>query len=144
MRVVLDVNVHVSALLSSDGAPARILREWQAAQFELLVSEQLLAELGQTLQYPKLRKRIAADDTVAYVAMLGRTATLCTDRAPDPRFRSEDPADDYLIGLAASGRALPVSGDAHVLALQDRLVPVYAPRAFLELLTSGRPPDQRL
>ena len=134
MRVVLDVNVHVSALLSRDGAPARILRAWQAAHFELLVSEQLLTELGRTLDYPKLRRRIAADDAVAYVEMLRRTATLCSDQAPDPRYRSEDPADDYLIGLAAAERALLVSGDAHVLALEDRLVPVYAPRAFLDLL----------
>ena len=134
MRVVLDVNGHVSALLSREGAPARIHRAWQEAQFELLVSEQLLTELGRTLAYPKLRQRIAPDDAATYVAMMRRTATLCTDQAPDPRYRSADPADDYLIGLAASERALLVSGDAHVLALEDRLVPVYTPRAFLDLL----------
>ncbi|MBJ7331919.1 MAG: putative toxin-antitoxin system toxin component, PIN family [Solirubrobacteraceae bacterium] len=140
MRAVLDVNVHVSALLSRGGAPAALLRLWLEGRFELLVSPLLLHELTRTLTYPKLRKRIAADQATDYVHLLARSATTCTDAPAEARFRSEDPADDYLIGLAASERALLVSGDAHLLALEAQLVPVYPPRAFLELLdvSAGR------
>lgn len=134
MRAVLDVNVHVSALLSRGGAPADILRAWRASRFELIVSDLLLEELRRTLAYAKLRARIPADDAQAYAVLLARTATLADDGPIDARFRSEDPADDYLIALAAAERALLVSGDAHVLALEERLLPVHTPLAFLELL----------
>lgn len=139
MRAVLDVNVHVSALLSRGGAPAVILRRWLEGRFELLVSPMLLDELTRTLDYPKLRKRIDPDQAAAYAHVLAGSATSCADAAVDLRFRSEDPADDYVIALAASERALLVSGDAHVLALEAQLVPVYTPRAFLDFLEDNAP-----
>lgn len=134
MRAVLDVNVHVSALLSATGAPAGILRAWRASRFELIVSGLLLEELARTLAYPKVRKRVPADDAAAYVALLERTATVGENATVPVQFRSADPGDDYLVALAATQRALLVSGDAHVLALEERLLPVYTPRAFLDLL----------
>jgi predicted nucleic acid-binding protein len=51
---------------------------------------------------------------------------------PPPR-ASQDPGDDYLLGLAAHERAALVSGDRHLLGLADKL-PIYAPAAFLSLL----------
>ncbi|MGK2936742.1 MAG: putative toxin-antitoxin system toxin component, PIN family [Solirubrobacteraceae bacterium] len=139
MRAVLDVNVHVSALLSRGGAPATILRRWLEGRFELLVSPLLLDELARTLDYPKLRKRIDANQATAYVQVLASSATSCADAAVDLRFRSEDAADDYLIAIAASERALLVSGDAHLLTLEAQLVPVYTPRVFLDLLEANAP-----
>ncbi len=47
--------------------------------------------------------------------------------------RSEDPGDGYLLALAARERAPLVTGDAHLLALADR-VPVFSPREFLDKL----------
>lgn len=116
-----------------------ILRRWLEGRFELLVSPMLLDELARTLDYPKLRKRIDADQAAAYVHVLASSATSCADTAVDLRFRSEDPADDYLIAIAAAERALLVSGDAHVLALEAQLVPVYTARGFLDLLEANAP-----
>jgi len=53
-----------------------------------------------------------------------------------PRAVPEDPDDDCLVALAAAAGAVLVSGDAHLLARADRL-PVYSPRAFLELLAAA-------
>lgn len=139
MRAVLDVNVHVSALLSQRGAPAGILRAWRDSRFELIVSGLVLDELARALAYPKVRRRVSADDAAAYVSLLERTATIGVDAPGGTRFRSADPDDDYLIALAARERALLVSGDAHVLALEEQLLPVYTPRAFLDLLERQRP-----
>jgi len=50
-----------------------------------------------------------------------------------PPLHSDDPGDDYLLALAARERTPLVSGDAHVLALSDKL-PISSPRAFLEQL----------
>lgn len=132
MRAVLDPNSLVSALLLRTGAPGRIVAKWRAGEFELVVSELLLAELERALAYPKLRKRIAADDAAAFVDLLRTTADIAVDR-PETRWESPDPGDDYLLSLAEGEPAMLVSGDAHLLGLAAQL-PIRSPRAFLEML----------
>ena len=58
MRVLLDVNVLVSGLLARPGAPALLLGKWLEGEFELVVTEHLLAELEATLARPKLRRHV--------------------------------------------------------------------------------------
>jgi putative PIN family toxin of toxin-antitoxin system len=135
MRVVLDANVLISAMLSRAGAPARILTAWIDGQFELIVSPQLVAELERALGYPKLRRRIPADDGERFVAWLTATAVMAADPDHPPLVRSRDPDDDYLIALAADQRAHLVSGDDHLLGLTGDL-PINSPSGFLALLRS--------
>lgn len=137
MRAVLDPNILISALLSRSGAPAQIVARWLAGEFELIVSELLLAEIERALAYPKLRARIAPVDAAELVALLRNAAVLAPDRPDTPR-RSPDPDDDYLLALAESEQALLVSGDQHLLGLVDRL-PIRTPRAFLEMLEAHLP-----
>ena len=135
MRAVLDPNILIAALLSRSGAPAQIISRWLGGAFELVVSEQLLDELERALAYPKLRRRIPTEDAAEFVSLLRLAAIV----APDPEagsHRSGDPGDDYLLALAARERTPLVSGDAHVLALSDRL-PIWSPRAFLQQLERG-------
>lgn len=126
MRVVLDTNVLVSALLSRTGAPARLLELWFAGEIEVVVSPALLRELEQTLELPKLRSRVTQAQAQAFLALLGRAAELVEDPAIDPPVRAADPDDDYLVALAAAEHAVLVSGDVHLLDLADR-APVMSP-----------------
>ena len=132
MRAVLDANVLISAALSPRGTPGRLLNRWRAGEFELIVSERLLAELWDALQYRKLRDRVPAEDAREFVSRLRALATAAPDPPDAPR-RSEDPADDYLLALAEAERAVLVSGDRHLLDLADTL-PVRSPRNFLDSL----------
>ncbi|MEX2546853.1 MAG: putative toxin-antitoxin system toxin component, PIN family [Chloroflexota bacterium] len=134
MRAVLDVNVLVSALIAPAGTPARLLLDWQDGRFELIVSPLLLAELERALSYPKLQRLVPAADAGAFVAWLGRSATVANDPDDPPPLRSADPGDDYLIVLASHQDAVLVSGDRHLLELAAAL-PILAPAAFLKLLT---------
>lgn len=138
MRAVLDVNVIISAMLSRSGPPAMVLRAWQDGAFELLVSPLLLTELERALAYPKLRRRISADEASAVVDWLRRAATLAADPNMPPSIPSSDPGDDYLIALAAAERALLVSGDAHLLSMAGT-APIHSPASFLSML-QGREP----
>jgi putative PIN family toxin of toxin-antitoxin system len=130
-RAVLDPNVLISALLSPSGSPAALIARWLAGEFELVVSDQLLAELRRALTYPKLRSRITDYEATAFVEILGRTATSVEDPATSTR-RSRDPGDDYLLALAEASAAVLVTGDQDLLALTG--VPVFSPAAFLETL----------
>lgn len=98
-----------------------------------MVSPQLLEELKRVLAYPKLRRHIPADEAERVIEWLGRVATVAPDPKSPPPVRSIDPADDYLVALAATERALLVSGDDHLLVLRDR-PPVHTPASFLALL----------
>jgi uncharacterized protein len=132
VRVVLDPNVLIAALLSRSGAPAQILLRWFAGEFELVISERLIVELERALAYPKLAKRISADEAEAYVTLLGEKTRLAAD-PPEPVRRSADPGDDYLLALAEVERAVLVSDDQHLLALAGEL-PIQDARTFLDML----------
>ena len=132
MRAVLDPNVLVAALLSRSGTPAQIISRWLGGEFELVVSETLLAELERALAYPKLRNRVSADEAGTFVTLLRHGALLASD-SKEPASRSADPGDDYLLALAEQERAVLVSGDQHLLALADEL-PIQTARAFLDNL----------
>ncbi|HSP08187.1 MAG TPA: putative toxin-antitoxin system toxin component, PIN family [Candidatus Dormibacteraeota bacterium] len=133
MRVVLDVNVLVSALLSRVGAPGRLVALWLEGAFELVVSEHLLAELAQTLQYPKLRDRILDQDAAEFIQLIRVTASVVEDE-PDPPGVSADRGDDYLIALARTSSSVLVSGDRHLLALAPAL-PIHDPAALVTMLS---------
>ncbi len=136
MRAVLDANVLLSALLSRSGPPAQIVARWLAGELELVASELLLTELERALGYDKIRARISAPDAAAYMTLVRERALLASD-SPSPARRSPDPGDDYLLALAEAQGAVVVTGDQHLLQLDDRF-PIHTPRMFLDELERRR------
>ncbi len=137
MRAVLDANVLISAVLSSCGPSAELLRSSRNGAFELIVSELLLTELQRAFTYPKLRKRVPAAKADAFVHWLREHATLADDPTETPPISSTDPDDDYLLALAIGRRAFLVTGDQHLLGLRGEL-PIHPPAQFLRQLAQSR------
>jgi len=134
VRVVLDPNVLISALISPQGPAAEILAAWVVERFEIVVSEKLLAELDDVLARPKFRRWVAESDSLQFVAVLAQSATVVGD-PPAPAGLSPDPDDDYLIALAeTAGADCLVSGDRHLTELVDPSPPILTPREFLDTL----------
>jgi uncharacterized protein len=136
VRAVLDPNVVISGVLSSRGAPADVLRALAAGEFELVASQALLDELERALAYPKLRRRVSEPEAAELVRWAAGSATIVGDPDADPPVHSRDQDDDYLIALASAHRAALVSGDKHLLALEGE-IPVFSPRAFVDLLAQA-------
>jgi uncharacterized protein len=132
VRAVFDPNVLISALLASRGVAARLLRRWLAGEFELVVSEQLLVELYRALAYPKLRRRISAEEAALFIELLREAAIVAEDPPVAPRL-SRDPGDDYLVALARSNAAILVSGDHDLLEVKGAAVET--PRSFISKLS---------
>ncbi len=133
-RVVLDVNVYVSALLAPAGAPARILELWADGRFDVLVSPLLLAELERVLRRPKFRRSIPAVQVDALLSALDEEGIEVVD-ADMPPAATPDPGDDYLVAVARSADAdFIVSGDTHLTGLREPIPPVLAPRDFLDTI----------
>lgn len=74
---------------------------------------------------------------VEFVELLRQQAELREDPTAVPKLRSADPGDDFLIALAKEAQAFIISGDRHLLDLEEAL-PVYRPAAFLAMI-SGDP-----
>jgi len=129
VRAVVDVNVLISGVLSAKGSSAEILRASRDGQFELVVSELLLAELKRTLAYPTLRKRIPPEKGAAFANWVRDHGSLAEDPKSRPPVGSRDPDDDYLLALAINHRAYLVTGDKDLLVLSGDL-PILTPAQF--------------
>lgn len=118
MRVVLDTNIFLSALLSERGPPAAIVDAWRAGRFELVSSLDQISEFKRAARYPKLRPYLPRG-AVGLVVNGLRTAEVLLKRVP-AEGTAPDPGDDYLIAMAiASGAHFLVSGDRDVLSMRS-------------------------
>jgi uncharacterized protein len=117
MRVVLDTNVLVSALLMDASLPAQLLTQWRQGRFTLLTATPQLDELTRVTRYPKLRARLKPALAGRLVNDLREIAVLVEPLPPVEV--SPDPYDDYLLSIASGGAAdYLVTGDKpHLLAL---------------------------
>lgn len=135
MRAVLDANVLLSAALKPDGPPAQILRHILDGGLELVVCDQLLAEIERTLVLPRIDARLPPGRAPDVLALIRSEATVAATPA-DPPARSRDPEDDYLLALAESTRSILVTGDADLLELASEY-PVWTVARILEALDAA-------
>lgn len=132
MKVVLDTNVLVSALLKRDSMPGRLLQAVWDGNLDLVLSEPLLTELREALNYPKIRKRLAASaiDIEQFFELLP-FFTVQVDLTGVEVPRPRDAADEMVLATFVAGKAeWLVSGDEDLLVLADQF-PILSPAAFV-------------
>ena len=136
MRVVLDTNILVSALLIQLGNAAAIYRAWQEGYFTLLICAEQLDELRATLHKPAIAARIKPYKAGRLVNELKELAE--TIGALPRVERSPDPTDDFLLALSEAGNAdYLVTGDkSGLLALErHKATRIVSARDFAALFT---------
>ncbi len=98
------------------------------------MSPMLASELRRALAYPKPRRQIDEADAVAVLGWLEAAAVMVDDPTEYPlSIRSRDPADDYLLALAAAADAVLVTGDDDLLELGES-APIHTPHSFVASL----------
>ena len=136
MRVVLDTNIFVSATLIKDGNEDRILRAWQRGEFELVLSQDILKEIGRALLYEKLRRFrwMTEEEITLLLQLLAEESVLVFGKVVARA--SRDPDDDKFLAAAVEGGAkYVVTGDKNLLDLKHyRSVEVISPAAFLKIV----------
>jgi uncharacterized protein len=98
MRVVLDTNILVSALMIQTGNPAAIYRAWQEGRFTLLTCAEHLDELRATRRKPAIAVRIKPYKAGSLVNEMKKLAE-SVDELPHVRRSalSEAGGADYLV-----------------------------------------------
>lgn len=127
MRVVLDTNVLVSALVFRRGPLTWLRDSWVASQIVPLTSVETVAEFRQVLSYPKFGLTDAERQAVLdrYLPWCETVSIIKHLEVPECR----DPGDRQFLELAMAGSAdVIVTGDADLLALSPLFtVPIITP-----------------
>ena len=130
MRVVLDTNVVVSALLL-DGSVSRYAFDRAFERGRVLLSLPVLTELYEVLARPKFGKYVAEQDVRLFLSAYVQKVEWI--EISESIHACRDPKDDKILELAASGHASHIiSGDNDLISLNPfRGIVVTPPAAFL-------------
>ena len=135
MRIVLDSNILVSALISGNGYPGQVLAAVKREGITLVTSEFQIEELRAVLARERLQPYIRteeADDLLYHLKAVGMVMADLPEVNVSP-----DPKDNPILATAVAGEAdLLVSGDkGDMLALGNvEGIPIVTARAAISRL----------
>ena len=134
LRLVLDTNVLVSAVLTPEGKPRQCL-ETALGQEVLLLSRQTRGELVDVLYRPRLQQYVVESEREGILGRIEVRSKRIEIREPIAVCR--DPKDDKFLNVAVYGQAdFLVSGDQDLLVLHPfRGISILTPAAFLDFVT---------
>ena len=121
MRVVLDTNVLVSAIVFSRHRMSWLRQAWQTGKIQPVMDRSTAAELLRVLAYPKFQLTATEqEELLGDFLPYAQTVTQIDDNPGRPR--CTDPNDQMFITLAVSVQVdALVSGDTALLALAGQL-----------------------
>ncbi|ABO92594.1 TPA: putative toxin-antitoxin system toxin component, PIN family [Aeromonas salmonicida] len=118
MRVVLDTNVLLSALLSPHGWPDVIYRAWQKDRFDLVTSVAQINELRRASRYAKFKDVLQPHRVGAMVNNM-RCSVMLDVLPPLPEgIEVNDPNDTFLLAMAMA-MAMAMAGASDYLVTGD-------------------------
>jgi uncharacterized protein len=133
-KIVFDTNVLISAFIVKNGIPAQILTH--RAPFTIVTSEEILSELLEKLQLPRLRNKYSLTDTLiaGYLTSLREISSMVTVHTTVTIVR--DPDDNKVLACAVDGKAeYVVTGDPDLLVIGTyQGITMLSPAQLLEVL----------
>ena len=136
MKLVLDTNILISALLTKKTPPDQLYQHWVNGLFDVVSSDWQLDELKRVLGYKKLRPFILESEASLLIENMDSIAIMVSDLAPIEV--SADPTDNWIIATAIAGKAnLIVTGDKSDLLVLGSVqgIEIVNPRTALNLFT---------
>ena len=134
LRIVLDVNVLVSAMLSPSSIPGRIVGFWRQGDIELVASLEIIDKTIEVPRRPHIVKVFPIDEAdLQDLRTLLIEESLLTPHILEVKAVEQDPEDDAIIIAAIEGKAdCIVSGDRHLKNMGSyEMIPILSPAEFL-------------
>jgi putative PIN family toxin of toxin-antitoxin system len=114
VKLVLDTNVLVSALLTKGTPPDQLYQAWQTHRFALAISTWQMSELRRVLGYEKLRPYLNGFEASLLLENIDSMAQIVEVLEPRTEFPDQD--DNWILASAVVARAdLLVTGDKNDL-----------------------------
>ena len=142
MLVVIDTNELLRMASASDMSP--LFAAWRAGRFDLALSNELLAEMRDAADKPRVRRFLSAVRLQRFIGVAIEEAIFVEPALSFPHCR--DPKDDVVIATAVAAHAgyiVTNDEDLHEAALAARLrdeggIQAVWPNEFIEVLSSGQ------
>lgn len=139
MRVVLDSNIYLSALISEKGNPFKIIQRWQEKEFDVLVSQPIINEILRVTAYERIQKKYprVKERRIEFVELVSKDG-IWTTQVDKLDVVTADESDNRYIECAVAGNAeYIVTGDQHLLVVGGfQGIVITTPTVFLTLLDS--------
>lgn len=137
LKVVLDANIFVSALINPHGKPAQILNYVFENKIRLFTSSSIIEELERVLSYSRLMKRhgLEKEELKEFISALLSIMSLVEERKTIEVIM-DDPSDNkYLSGALNAKVDFIVSGNVHLLNLKEyEGIRITTPAQLLEIM----------
>ena len=144
LRAVLDANVYVSACVRPEGPPGQIIERFlRDVAFEIVLSTEIVEEVLQALEYPKVRKvaRTKVKPELWFEDILVLAQFVTGEYKISGVSNDPDDDDKYIAAAVECRAALVASGDPDLLNVGEHQgVRIITPRAFLNLLGASEIP----
>ncbi len=136
LKAVLDTNVWVSALLWG-GKPAEIIKAAEQSKIYIVISEEIVNEISQVLNYSKL-KQIYQIEGLNHEELIEAVLKIVhfVKVTKHVKIVLKHPADNKFIDCALEAKAnYIISGDKHLLKVDSyKKIPIISVSNFLQIL----------
>jgi putative PIN family toxin of toxin-antitoxin system len=140
LKVVLDANIFVGAVLKPHSDLARIFEWVKEDKIRLVLSHDILSEIKAVLLYPKIRKRHrqTQKEIEEFLRNTVRVSILTQGRIQTDVIK-EDPSDNKYLSAALEAKAdFIISGDHHLKELKTfHGIRILDPSTFVVLMTKS-------
>lgn len=140
IKALLDTNILVSGFVSfkhPERPPAQILHAFRAGLFELVISEDILEEVQETLKDPYFKNRLSSEDIIEAITLLIEETTIASVTV-EIHGVATHPEDDLILAAAVSAKVdYLVTGDGPLLrkvGSSYQGVRLVTPKDFLKIL----------
>ena len=140
MRIVLDTNVLVSAILSPRSKSAYIIRFVLDGVLNLLISHDILEETHRVVCYPRIvrlmKKNNVTPKEVEFAIERLSAIAVVTPGELTLDVIQDDPIDNKILACAVEGEAdFIISGDHHLAELSEfQGIQIVSPSTFLSIV----------
>jgi putative PIN family toxin of toxin-antitoxin system len=133
---VLDSNVLLSGFLGERSVTGHLLLGWLVGDFELVISEEIFAEVARNLVRPYFRRRLTLPQIAQDLTLLATEARL-TPITTSLHGIASHPEDDRILETAVSAQVdYLVTGDRQLRRIGTyQGVQIVSPREFLDVLS---------
>ena len=141
MRIVLDTNIYVSALISAKGHPAMIVRWWLEGAYDVLLSQPIRDEVLRVTAYERIQKKYAnvRENRLEFAALLAEQAVWVQPEMTIDAVEADESDNRYVECAVAGEAGYIITGDDHLLALGEYAgIRILTPAAFVVLVEGER------
>jgi uncharacterized protein len=141
IKVVLDTDVYISALVSSSGPCVRIMDWWLDGQIAVFSSSAIIDEIEKVVNYPGIAKRHGLneeeiDQYIKFLKFFSMKTPMQTPMKTEDDDIKEEPIDNMFLSFAVEVEAnFLISGDPHSYNLETyNDIKIVTPDRFSSLM----------